>query len=339
MSVPTRSAAALPAFEVDRRRPRRQRPRPGRAAGERWRRWRHWCRWKNWRAWLGALAVVCAALVAAYPFAHRLIFPPAVPRYVPHDPVLRDLPVALFPAVLPPRPAGGARREPRGVVLFYGNDGAFTREHQKLAELLAAHGFAVVGLDVMRHLPTLPSSTPELRDSAFAASVGPLVDRVRAELGAPNAPVIIAGHSFGADLAIWTAAYAPPRGTVGVLAMGPGSRGHLGLSQVNPLERLQNPTGPGTFSTADAIRATSPSVRIAVVRGGGDAYRVADSALAVAGGARFHRTLVPLGGHAFRRLLIAGPLIERDVDWLVDSLDARRAARTSTAATGPGARF
>ncbi len=294
-----------------------------RARAARWRRWRRWWRPANWRAWLGTLALVAAALVVAYPFAHRLIFPPAVPQYVPRDPLLRDMPVALFPAVMPPAPRGAAPREPRGVVLFYGNDGAFTREHQKLAELLARHGFAVVGLDLMRHLPVLPSSTPAVRDSAFAASVGPLVERVRAEFGAPTAPVIIAGHSFGADLAIWTAAHAPPRGTVGVLAMGPGSRGHLGLSRINPLEHLQNPIGPGTFSTADAIRATDPTVRIAVVRGGGDAYRIADSALAVAGGARFRRTLVPLGGHAFRRLLIAGPLIEHDVDWLVDSLDAR----------------
>ncbi len=241
--------------------------------------------------------------------------------------MLRELPVALFPAVAPRNSAG--HPAPRGIILFYGNDGAFTREHQKLAERLAGRGYDVIGMDVMRHLPTLPSITPRARDSAFAASIGPIVERARAEFDAPNVPLVVAGHSFGADLAIWTAAYAPPRETVGVLAMGPGSRGHLGLSQTNPLERLQNPTGPGTFATADAIRATAPHVRVAVVRGGGDVYRVADSALAVAGGARFHRTLVPLGGHAFRRLLIAGPLIDRDVDWLVDSLPARRASAAS----------
>lgn len=285
---------------------------------------------KRLRLWTATAVTAVAALVAVYPFAHRLVFPPAVPRYVPRDPMLRELPVSLFPAVAPRGVASSVPVEPRGVILFYGNDGAFTREHQKLAERLAGHGYDVVGLDVMRQLPTLPSETPALRDSAFAASIGSLVERVRREFHAPDAPLIVAGHSFGADLAIWTAAYAPPRGTVGVLAMGPGSRGHLGLSQINPLERLQNPTGPGTFSTADAVRATAPRVRIAVVRGGGDVYRIADSALALAGGARFHRTLIPLGGHAFRRLLIAGPLIERDVDWLVDSLQARQATSAST---------
>ena len=289
----------------------------------------------RWRRWIVIAVITVVALVVAYPFAYRLIFPPAVPRYVPRDPVLRTLPVSLFPAVRSSGAAAAVHVEPRGVILFFGNDIAFTRDHQKLAERLAERGYDVVGLDVMRYLPTLPSATPALRDSAFATSVGPLVERVRRELDAPNAPIIVAGHSFGADLAIWTGAYAPPRGTVGVLAMSPGSRGHLGLSEINPLERLQNPTGPGTFSTADAIRATAPQVRVAVVRGDGDRYRIADSALIVAGGTRFHRTLVPLGGHGFRRLLIAGPLIARDVDWLVDSLDARRAPADRVTPTAP----
>ncbi|HEY0780724.1 MAG TPA: AcvB/VirJ family lysyl-phosphatidylglycerol hydrolase, partial [Gemmatirosa sp.] len=262
--------------------------------------------------------VAAAALVATYPLARQLIFPPAVPRYVPRDPLLRQMPVALFPV-----PTG---RPARALILFFGNDIGFWRAHQELAERLAARGFDVVGVDVVKLLPTLPSTTPEVRDSAFAAYVRPLVRRVRREFGVLDVPLVVAGHSFGADIAIWTAAYAAPAGTVGVLAMGPGSRGHLGLSPINPLERLQNPTGPGTFSTADAVRAAAPWVRFAVVRGGGDLYAEADPALVAAGGARLHRTLVPLAGHAFRRLLIAGPLIERDVEWLLDSLAVRRPA-------------
>ncbi len=338
LEPPSEAAVAAPRAAADRRRAER-RATPPRASDRRGRARSRWGAWSRGRRWIATIATLAVALVAAYPFAHRLIFPPAVPRYVPRDPLLRDMPVSLFPAAGPGDTARAPRHEPRGLIVFYGNDGAFTREHQKLAERLSKRGYDVVGVDVVQLLQGMPSDPPAARDSAFAASVRPLVERVRREFAAPDAPVILAGHSFGADLAIWTAAYAPPRGTVGVLAMGPGSRGHLGLSAINPLERLQNPTGPGTFSTADAIRATAPEVRVAVVRGGGDVYREADPGLTAAGGPRLRRTLIPLGGHAFRRLLIAGPLIERDTDWLVDSLSARRAAPTSSTSPAPAPRL
>src|SRR5690242_17455007 len=119
---------------------------------------------------------------------------PKIP-YVPRDAALRTEPLLFYPAR--DRPA-------RAFVLFLGNDVGFWKPHEELAWRLAENGYDVVGLDVKKYLAQLPEDEPA-RDSSFDASIGPLIARARRELGADSLPVVVGGHSFGAEVAFWIA--------------------------------------------------------------------------------------------------------------------------------------
>jgi len=200
-------------------------------------------------------------------------------------------------------------------VFFLGNDLGFWQAHQKLAERLASHGYAVVGFDVKKFLDRLPDSAL-LRDSVLAHDVPPLLKRSLHELGADHLPIVIAGHSFGADIALWTEANAPIPGVVGVLALGPTRRDHPAITirdQMNSGE----PTEPGSFAVDEQIRNTPPKVHIALMRGASDKERTSDRSFIAAGGSRMSYTVIPFASHSLRSLIIAGPMIERALDHLV----------------------
>ena len=272
-----------------------------------------------------ARAVVTAALLLALPLA--ACAPPARAPAPPRDPVLRALPVFLYPAE-------GA--SPRAVVFFFGNDVGFWRAHQELAERLARDGYAVAGFDVHLWMAGLPDGSWRTRDSAFAAGIRPVMTHAAAELAPPGTPVVVAGHSIGAEIALWTAAHAPPAGMVGVLAMSPGARGHLRISLSDLANR--EPSDSGTFDVPAQLTALPGGVRVALVRGQRDKYRYADSAYAANGGERYRHYLVPLTGHSMKSLLVAGPMIDAALGWVMegelahrppcDALSPPRGART-----------
>lgn len=253
---------------------------------------------------LGGLVVVAAAVVwyARRPSAGH---PSAL---VPRDAALRQRWLYFYPA----RPAGSAR----AVLLLLGNDVAFWEPHQDLAWRLAGEGVAVVGLDVRQFLATLPSAEPQ-RDSAFGAAIGPLVARARHELGADALPMLVGGHSFGAELALWMAWHVPPPGLVGVLALNTRSTGHLFITPSDWLNK--EASGPWTFSTIEAARRIDPRVRIALVRSAHDPFRGHDPAFVAAGGERLRRFEIPMASHSLKTMLVAGPLISRAVRFLTDS--------------------
>jgi pimeloyl-ACP methyl ester carboxylesterase len=202
-------------------------------------------------------------------------------------------------------------------VFFLGNDLGFWQAHQRLAERLASHGYAVVGFDVKKFLDRLPDSAL-LRDSVLAHDVPPLIKRSLHELGADHLPIVIAGHSFGADIALWTEANAPIPGVVGVLALGPTRRDHPAITirdQMNSGE----PTEPGSFAVDEQIRNTPPKVHIALMRGASDKERTSDRGFIAAGGSRMTYTVIPFASHSLRSLIIAGPMIERALDHLVSA--------------------
>jgi pimeloyl-ACP methyl ester carboxylesterase len=130
-------------------------------------------------------------------------------------------------------------------------------------------------------------------------------------------PVILAGHSFGAEVAFWIGQHAPPPHLVGILALNTRNTGHLFITPSDWLNH--EASGPWSFSTIDAARAIDPHVRIALVRGTHDPFRGHDSAFAAAGGNRLRRFEIPMAGHALGTLLVAGPLISRAVRFLTDS--------------------
>jgi pimeloyl-ACP methyl ester carboxylesterase len=233
---------------------------------------------------------------------------PAHSAYIPRDRELQREPLYFYPAA-------GVLGHPKAGVFFLGNDLGFWQAHQKLAERLASHGYAVVGFDVKKFLDRLPDSAL-LRDSVLAHDVPPLIKRSLHELGADHVPIVIAGHSFGADIALWTEANAPIPGVVGVLALGPTRRDHPTITlrdQINSGE----PTEPGSFAIDEQIRNTPAKVHIALLRGASDKERTSDRGFIVAGDSRMSYTVIPFASHSLRSLIIAGPLIERALDHLV----------------------
>lgn len=255
------------------------------------------------------LSLVALCLVAACESG------PKVP-YLPRDASLRDEPLLFYPS---------RAAHPRAFVLFLGNDVGFWKPHEELAWRLAENGYVVVGLDVKRYLGSLPEDEPA-RDSSFAASIGPLIARARAELHADSLPVVVGGHSFGAEVAFWIALHRPPPNLVGVLALSPRSTGHL---VVTPFDLMNHEaSGPYSFSTIRAATDIAPNVRIALVRGASDKFRRHDAAFVAAGGSRLRYYTVPFANHSLRKLLIAGPIIEHAVEFLVEP---RRPATMRTA--------
>jgi pimeloyl-ACP methyl ester carboxylesterase len=228
--------------------------------------------------------------------------------YRPRDPVLQREPMYFYPA--------RGERRPKAGVFFLGNDLGFWGPHQKLAQRLADHGYAVVGFDIKAFLDRYPDSAT-LRDSVLVHDVPMLMKRSLHELGADFRPIVLAGHSFGADLALWTEANARPPGVIGVLALGPTKRDHPTVTlrdQINADE----PTERGSFAVADEIRMMPPNVHIALMRGASDKERASDAAFITAGGSRMTYTIIPFASHSLKSLIIAGPMIEHALDELVD---------------------
>jgi pimeloyl-ACP methyl ester carboxylesterase len=252
-----------------------------------------------------ALLVIAGALIA-YDHRGSKGHPSAL---TPGDTALHKAWLYFYPS----------RGEPaRAVVVFFGNDVAFWEPHQDLAWRFAGDGMSVVGIDLRKYLSTLPEPEPA-RDSAFAASMPALIARARTALASDSLPLILAGHSFGAEIAFWIGEHAPPPRLVGILALNTRSTGHLFITPSDWLNK--EASGAWSFSTIEAARTIDPRVRIALVRGAHDPFRGHDSAFVAAGGNRLRRFEIPMAGHALGTLLVAGPLISRAVRFLTDSMD------------------
>ncbi|GJG87722.1 hypothetical protein tb265_29030 [Gemmatimonadetes bacterium T265] len=225
--------------------------------------------------------------------------PGARAPFHPADPVLRAAPLYFYPARDTTRP-------PRAVVFFLGNDIGFWAAHQRLAELLSEDGYAVVGFDVKKLLDGLPNGPT--RESLYLARVDTLITRARGALRASDRPLVIAGHSIGGEIALWTAAHlrAPQfePGLVGVVAMSPGQRGHLRTTASDL--RGEEPHERGSFAVDSQVGLLAPRVRVALVRGELDKFRYADSGLVAAGARLFP---VPKQHHSLKGITSAGPVV------------------------------
>jgi len=236
----------------------------------------------------------------------------ATTSYVPRDPMLRGSPLYYY------RPRGGVT--PRALLFFFGNDVAFWEAHQRLAERLAARGYDVVGFDVRRYFYTV-SDTGAARTARVASDIDTLLAHVRRELGDTRIPVVLGGHSLGADQAAWVAANAPPPGLIGVLMVSPTARSHL-YATFEDRANLGESTEPGSFSAAELVRRLRRAVRVAVIRGGHDPYRSSDSAILAAGAGHVTYSNVPFAGHSMHSLIIAAPIIGRALDRITDGASA-----------------
>lgn len=265
-----------------------------------------------------------ALVLSALAFAAIIGCSSRRPPYIAHNPELRRLPVYFYPA--------STTTPARAVIFFFGNDVGFWTPHRDLAEYLSGQGYSVVGFDMRTLLAQLPERSPQ-RDSAFDARILPIIASARHEIHADSLPLIIAGHSLGAEIAIWTAAFARPPDMVGVIAMSPGLSSHLTVSASDILNGPE-PTGPESFSVPATLHAITPDVRVAIVRGSHDRYRYADSALIVAGGNRIHSYIVPFAAHSLKRIIVARPVMRQAVDWLLEPVSGTRAAAVETSPNG-----
>lgn len=224
----------------------------------------------------------------------------APPNYVARDAELRAAPLRFYRA-----------EHARAFVWFLGNDVGFWGAQQRLAASLAAHDMDVVGLDLRAWLAARPNERPDARAAALRGAMQDLIARSRRELGDTALPVVLAGHSVGAEAALWLAASdaLPWRG---VVAISPGSRGHLKVTASDLA--FGEPTEQGSFAVDSVLHAIPSTIRVAVVRGAGDRLRGVDASL-VRARPEVRLEVVPLAGHSMRRLFIAGPMIENAMAW------------------------
>jgi pimeloyl-ACP methyl ester carboxylesterase len=233
-------------------------------------------------------------------------FRPEPAPYTARDTLLRGFPLYFYPSM-------DTASRARGFIFFVGNDIGFWGAHQKLAKRLASAGYDVVGLDTKVFFNRLPDDAAA-RASAYGDSVTAMIARARRELRADSLPVVLAGHSLGAEVASWIAVHAPPPGLTGLLLISSRGRGHLRATLAD-IANTAIPTEPGSFSVAENIAAVAPSVRVAIVRGTDDRFRSEDAELLRAGGARIDKWSVPWGGHSMSNILLAGPFVERALAW------------------------
>ena len=248
------------------------------------------------RAFRGAFLLLTAACARA-----------SAPHVV-RDASLRSLPLYFYPSA-------DTANAPRATVFFFGNDVGFWAAHEALARRLSNHGYSVIGFDVAKYLRGLPSDQI-VRDSVFAREIPKIIQRSVHELNDDESPLVLAGHSFGADVALWTEATDRIPGVIAVLALGPTERSHL---EVTPLDlaNLSSPHEPGSFGAAEEISRLPRGVRIGLMRGSGDRRRPIDSSLMAAAPNRVEYKVIPFAGHSLKSLTIAGPMIEHELDRLV----------------------
>ncbi|HEY3286302.1 MAG TPA: alpha/beta fold hydrolase [Gemmatimonadaceae bacterium] len=268
----------------------------GTTAGDTTSRWRR--RWGVRVAVSIVLLVTIVAGIVAWEFRDE---GGAAPNYFARDPVLRAAPIRIYRA-----------DRARAFLWFFGNDLGFWGAQQRLAVSLAGRGVDVVGFDLRAWLATRPRESAPERARAFREAMADLISRAERELGDSTLPVVVAGHSVGAEVALYMVADRPPPRLRGVVALSPGSRGHLRITAADLA--FGEPTEPGSFAIDSVLHAIRGDLRVAIVRGANDRLRSVDSLL-LAERPETRRVVIPLAAHSMKRLFIAGPMIEKAVEW------------------------
>jgi type IV secretory pathway VirJ component len=190
-------------------------------------------------------------------------------------------------------PAAGAHGVParRTVVLVVSGEGGWRSFDDQISGWLAGAGYWVGGIDCMKYF-----SKPQDDREALAADVRLYADAlVSASGGGKDVRVVLAGYSFGADLAPWIAG-APKRDPrlAGLIMIGPDRQGSL---EFRISEMLGFAQKDHIFETARALQESRP-LPVLFIHGGKDDKSDAP-ALAAAFDGRKEVIVVPGATHHF----------------------------------------
>jgi type IV secretory pathway VirJ component len=220
--------------------------------------------------------------------------------------------------VYPPavgRADGGPRRP---LVLLVSGEGGWREFDVLLAGWLRDAGYWVGGVDIKPYF-----QKPQDDRKALSADFRAYAAALAAAAGsAPDAPVVLAGFSFGADLAPWIAgAGGWEKSLVGLVLIGPDGIGSLEY-RIREMLRIQ-PTAH-VFSVAAALESAE-NLPVLFLHGGKDKVSAAPALAARFRGAK-KLVVIPDAGHHFggheeeaRAALLEG------IEWL--STEAARASR------------
>jgi len=176
-------------------------------------------------------------------------------------------------------------------VVFLSGEGGWRRFDDSLASDLRAEGFWVAGFDCWSYFWKAQEDR-----AALARDVRACADALARAAGRPPAsPFLLAGYSFGADLAPWIAGGADWGHRLrGLLLVGPDRTGSL---EVRITELLGFRPSSHTFSVADALRDAA-GVPVVFVHASRDGSSDAP-ALAAEAAEPKKLIVVEAGGHHF----------------------------------------
>lgn len=200
--------------------------------------------------------------------------------------------------------------------MFFGNDVGFWQPHQQLSDYLSRQGFAVVGYDLRKIMKSTLSTVPPDRELVVRNTFVELIQQSISEFHAERLPLVLMGHSFGAEIAIWAAGHIDQPTLVGVVAMSPAAHGHLAITPMDFMSSAP-PTDQTAFAVADLVGLMPSTMPVALVRGVNDRYAVEDSSIIVAGGSRLRKFSIPVAGHALKKIIFAKYTVRDAVDWVL----------------------
>ena len=188
----------------------------------------------------------------------------------------------------------GTPADAKPLVLVISGEGGWRAFDDQLATWFSSAGYWVGGMDCLRYF-----WKPQDDRRALSADVTLYAEALTRAAGArSDARIVLAGFSFGADLAPWIAGAEGQRSRIaGLVLIGPDPRGSL---EVRVTEILGFAPKAHTFDTASAL-ADARSIPVLFVHGGSDDDSAAPTlaagftgkkALAVVPGATHH-----FGGH------------------------------------------
>jgi type IV secretory pathway VirJ component len=188
-------------------------------------------------------------------------------------------------------PRSGARGSGKAARARFVRRGGWRAFDEQLARWLAEDGFWVGGIDCLKYF-----WKPQDDREAAAKDVSQFADALRAASGAGNrARIVLAGYSFGADLAPWIAgAPGGPDRVAALLMIGPDLRGS---TEARVTEILGFSHKDHTFDTAAAL-SDARAIPVLFIQGGKDDSSAAPALAAAFRGPKI-LTVVPGATHHF----------------------------------------